>query len=329
MSFSYHSDTRDFEYNGHTLNTLFADRRNFFKPVFYQFIKDILRFNKQAKKFILNNTEEITIKEFVRDKKYHPLFISAYLEPMVASIWSKKIENVLECPAHFILNFFNKHGLLNVYNRPQWYIIKGGSRNYISNLIKNFKNNIYLNTKIEKVVRKNNSVILETKNNQFIFDIVVIATHSDQALQMLDQPTQDESSILGAIPYTENEAILHTDSSLLPKRQLAWASWNYYDIGSDKATLTYYINRLQDIKASKNLLLSINLAHKIAPEKIIHRMSYAHPCFNQPALNAQKKRNDINGKNNTYFCGAYWGFGFHEDGVTSALEVCRLLGMEL
>jgi predicted NAD/FAD-binding protein len=146
---------------------------------------------------------------------------------------------------------------------------------------------------------------------------------------MLDQPTQDERSILGAIPYTENEAILHTDSRLLPKRRLALASWNYYDIASDQATLTYYINRLQNIKAPEDLYLSMNLTHKIAPEKIIYRMSYAHPCFNQPALKAQKRWDDINGKNNTYFCGAYWGFGFHEDGVTSALEVCRLLGMQL
>jgi uncharacterized protein len=157
---------------------------------------------------------------------------------------------------------------------------------------------------------------------------VVIATHSDQALQLLDQPTEAETAILTAIPYTDNDIILHTDSSLLPKRELAWASWNYYDIGSDMATLTYYLNRLQNIQAPENLLLSINLSHKIAPEKILHRFSYAHPSFSQSALAAQKNLGDINGKNNTFFCGAYWGFGFHEDGVNSALEVCRLLGQK-
>jgi len=325
MSFSYHSDTQDFEYNGHTLNTLFADRRHLFKPDFYRFVKEILRFNREAKKFIVNEAKKITMKEFVHD--YHPLFIKTYLEPIIAAIWSKNKKAALECPAHFILNFFNRHGLLNIINRPQWYVICGGAREYIPYFIENFKNAIHLNTKIEKIQRTPDAVILSTHDYQYSFDAVVLATHSDQALHLLDAPTEEERTILGEIPYTKNEVILHTDANVMPKRPLAWASWNYFDIGSDHATLTYYMNRLQGLEAPGNLLLSMNMTHKIAPEKILHRLSYSHPSFSEATLMAQAKLRDINGKNNTFFCGAYCGFGFHEDGVNSALEVCRLLGM--
>lgn len=329
MSFSYCSDHSALEYNGHNLNTLFADRGNLFNPAFYRFIKDIIQFNHDAKSFLANNHQDISIREFTQSKGYKQLFLDVYLIPVIASIWSKNTTDVWNCSARFLFQFFFNHGLLNVINRPQWYVISGGSRSYISALTAPFKNNIFLNTKIEKIERQNNTVILCTKEARTTYDAVVIATHSDQALKMLEKPTENEASILGAIPYTENEAILHTDTSILPTCRRAWASWNYYDIGRNEPTLTYYMNRLQNIRANEDILLSVNLADKINPAKILRKMSYGHPCFNKPALNAQKRYAEINGKNNTYYCGAYWGNGFHEDGVNSALEVCRRHGITL
>lgn len=328
MSFSFRSDRHAIEYNGNNLNTLFADRRNLFKPRFYRLLKDIVRFNHHAKKYIKTNNHTDTIKDFAKAGRYNSLFLNAYLEPMIAAIWSKNTSKVWESPAHSLLNFFNHHGLLNVNQRPPWYTIVGGSRNYIPYLIKNFEKNIYLNTKIEKITRHAQRVTLHTKYDKEHFDAVVIATHSDQALQMLEQPTHAENAILSAITYAENEAILHTDANLLPKKALAWASWNYYDVDSLQPTLTYYLNRLHQFVAPKPICLSVNLHEHIKPHKIIQRFSYAHPIFDHSALEAQKKHNEINGKNRTYYCGAYWGYGFHEDGVRSALAVCRELGIE-
>jgi predicted NAD/FAD-binding protein len=329
MSFSFRSDIHNIEYNGHNLNTLFADRRNLFKPRFYRFIKDILRFNKDAQNFLKKNEMDVTLEEFVQSKQYSSLFLDAYLVPIIAAIWTKKIKDVWNYPAYFLLKFFSEHGLLNISNRPAWHTISGGSRNYIPKLINNFKDKIHLNTKVEQLQRRPDTVILKTKDDQIEFDAVVVAVHSDQALKMLAEPTEDEKLILSAIRYRDNKVILHTDSSLLPKKRLAWASWNYYNIGSEQPTLTYYMNRLHGFSAPEDVCLSVNLDEKICQDKIIQSFSYAHPIFNDQALKAQKKYENINGSNYIYYCGAYWGYGFHEDGVNSALVVCRLLGVEL
>jgi predicted NAD/FAD-binding protein len=330
MSFSYRSDAKDVEYNGHSLNTLFADRRNLFNPGFYRFISEILRFNKDAKKFLQETSQpDLTVKEFISQKNYRQEFVENYLVPMIASIWSKTDADALQCSTYFILKFCDNHGLLDAYNRPEWYVVQNGSRSYIPALINNFKENIYLNTEIESIDRTAHGVTLKSSSAEFDFDAVVIATHSDQALKMLLNPSDNEKNILGAIPYKHNDVILHTDSSVMPKRRLAWASWNYLDNKNELPSLTYYMNRLQSIKSSQDFFVSVNLTEQIAADKILQRFSYAHPSFNLQSIKAQQQQQLINGKNNTYFAGSYWGYGFHEDGVQSALRACEPLGVSL
>jgi uncharacterized protein len=327
MSFSYRSMIRDFEYNGHNLNTLFSDRKNLFKPSFYRFIKEIISFNDDAKKFLAeNNTTDISIKTFLECHQYSAQFIECYLIPMMSAIWSKNKEDTLNCSAHFIFQFYANHGLLDLYNRPPWYVIAQGSKSYISPMIAKLKERIYLNTKIETIEREANQVVLKSKSNESTFDCVVIATHSDQALKLLSKPTREEIDILSAIKYTENEVVLHTDEHIMPRRKLSWASWNYLDNGRSLPSLTYYMNRLQSIQSPTHFFVSVNLAEAIDSGKIIQSFKYAHPCLDLAAMKPQQQINLINGINNTYYVGSYWGYGFHEDGVNSAINTCRLIG---
>lgn len=326
MSFSYRSKSSGFEYNGHSLNTLFADRRNIFKPDFYRFIKEIILFNNDAKKFLAEEQNTaITIKEFLERRQYSVQFTKCYLIPMMSAIWSKNKADTLNCSAHFIFNFYANHGLLDIYNRPPWYVIAQGSKNYIQPMIKKLER-IYLNTKIENIQREADHVILHAEANKYVFDCVIIATHSDQALKLLAQPSQEEINILSAIKYTENKVVLHTDKQIMPKRKLAWASWNYLDNGSLLPSLTYYMNRLQSIKSNTDFFVSVNLEADIDSSKIIQSFNYAHPCLDIDAIAAQQHIKLINGINNTYYVGSYWGYGFHEDGVNSAINTCKLIG---
>ena len=327
MSFSYRSDSNGFEYNGHSLNTLFSDRWNLFKPSFYRFIKEIRLFNTDAKKFLSGDeSTEISIKEFLERQHYSVQFIECYLIPMISAIWSKSKSDTLNCSAHFIFKFYANHGLLDLYNRPPWYVIAQGSKSYISPMINQLKERIYLNTKIEMIQREANHVVLKSESNEFTFDCVVIATHSDQALKLLSQPTDEEIKILSAIKYTDNEVVLHTDERIMPRRKLSWASWNYLDNGSPSPSLTYYMNRLQSIESRTNFFVSVNLKAAIDSSKIIQCFQYAHPCLDLDAIQAQQHINLINGINNTYYVGSYWGYGFHEDGVNSAINTCGLIG---
>jgi predicted NAD/FAD-binding protein len=327
MSFSFRSDAMAMEYNGHSLNTLFSDRSNLVKPAFYKMLNDITRFNRNAKSYIAQNMQDFTVAEFIQENRYAALFTKAYLIPMAAAIWSAKPAELYAAPARFIFNFFANHGLLDVANRPQWYVVAGGSRNYIEPLIQDFRSKIFLNAKVDNIRHSNNQVILTVQNQEMTFDAVIIATHSDQALRMLANPTQGEDAILSAIPYQKNEVVLHSDSSVLPKKRRAWASWNYLDSVNDAAGLTYYMNRLQNIDSPIDFCVSVNQSEIIQPEKIFERFSYSHPCFTQEAQRAQSQHAEINGKNNIYYCGAYWGNGFHEDGVKSALDACEPLGI--
>jgi len=329
MSFSYHAVGKKLEYNGHSLNTLFSDRHNLINPYFYRFLIDILKFNYDAKKFIKQSPfMDISIQEFLDKHHYSENFTQSYLLPMIGSVWSKNKNDILKCSAYFILKFYANHGLLDLVNRPPWYVIAQGSKSYIEPLVIPFKERIYLNTGIEAIDRHDSKVILHSKTQQFSFDSVVIATHSDQALKLLSQPTQDEMNILSAIRYTLHEVILHTDENVMPKRKRSWASWNYLDRGNLKLSLTYYMNRLQSLKADQHFFVSLNLEEMIDQKKIIKRIKYEHPCLDITALNAQQQIALINGKKNTYYVGSYWGYGFHEDGVKSALDTCRLLGVE-
>ena len=327
MSFSYHATKSRFEYNGHSLNSLFSDRRNLFKRSFYRFIKEIILFNQDAKQFLAKGgSPDIVMQEFLARRQYSAQFIECYLLPMMAAIWSKNKSDTLNCSAHFILQFYANHGLLDLYNRPAWYTVAQGSKNYIPPMIAQFKERIYLNTPIVRIHREANQVILCSASNQYSFDGVVIATHSDQALKMLAEPTEQEINILSAIKYTNNEVVLHTDEQVMPRQKLSWASWNYFDTGSQAVSLTYYMNRLQSIQSRVNFFVSLNLSEVIDRSKVIRSFKYAHPCFDVAAMKAQQQISSINGANNTYYVGSYWGYGFHEDGVNSAIAIATLLG---
>jgi predicted NAD/FAD-binding protein len=327
MSFSIKDEVSGLEYNGHNLDSLFAQRRNLLSPKFYKMIRDILKFNKESlEDYQANNIpDSLTLKEYFKIKNLGEMFINKYIIPMGAAIWSSGEADMLNFPALFFIRFFKNHGLLSVKNRPQWYTLEGGSAAYLKPLSEPFKDKITTSARIKSVIRLDDQVEVKMDDNSVqTFDQVIFACHSDQALQLLDKPTQKEFEILGAIPYTNNEVVLHTDESLLPKRKKAWAAWNYH-LGKDKslpASLTYNMNILQKIdNAPVTFCVTLNRTHLIDPKKIINKYQYAHPVFGPLTEQAQARYHEIGNQNNTHFCGAYWFNGFHEDGVNSALRV--------
>jgi predicted NAD/FAD-binding protein len=335
MSFSVRCENTGLEYNGTNLNSLFAQRQNLFKPRFLKMVYDIVRFNKQTVAMLENNlvTDEETLGEFVQKHKYSKNFVNYYIVPMGAAIWSASQEVMLAFPLKFFLNFFNNHGMLSVDERPQWRVISQGSRSYIDPITQSYKERIKLNTPVTKVERKRYGISVHTaKGEVFEFDQVVLACHSDQALRMLDEPSKQESEILGALPYQMSEVVLHTDIRLMPKKELAWASWNYHipQRANDCAMVTYNMNILQNFHyAEETFLVTLNRGVEIDPEKIIKKYQYAHPVFTQDGIRAQQRYDEINAHNRTHFCGAYWFNGFHEDGVNSALRVAKSFGITL
>lgn len=329
MSFSVRNDNWGLEYNGNTLNSLFSDRKNLFNPKFYRLILDILKFNKIVKSGKFKKGD--TLGSFIKKNKFSKWFIEGYILPMGSAIWSMGTQEMLEFPLQFFAKFFINHGLLEIINRPQWYTIEGGSSQYIKPLTKDFQDKIKLNSPVEKVVRTDDQITITSNSQEFIFDKVIFACHSDQALKLLCNPTPDEYSILSNIKYSENEVVLHTDISLLPKRQLSYASWNYLisNNSNSQATVTYDMNILQGFKAYKTYCVTLNSTNLIDPTKILAKYNYAHPVYSVAMIKAQESADKISGKNNTHFCGAYWRNGFHEDGVVSALRVCRELGVKI
>lgn len=323
MSFSVKCERTGLEYNGNTLNTLFAQRRNIFNPSFYRMIKDILRFNREAPAQLDTAEYGLSLGEFLSLNNYGSEFIEQYLVPMGAAIWSSDPKQMYAFPAGFFIRFFHNHGLLSVSDRPQWHVIKGGSREYVRKLTAPFADRIRTQSPVESIVRHTDHVSIKVAGEEVEkFDQVFIATHSDQALRMLKDATAAEREILGAIPYQSNEAVLHTDASVLPKRQLAWASWNYHLLKNEQqhVPVTYNMNILQGINAPVQFCVTLNNSAAINPDKILKRVSYDHPMFTPQGMTAQQRQHEINGVNRTYFCGAYWRYGFHEDGVVSALN---------
>ncbi|MGE3318926.1 MAG: NAD(P)/FAD-dependent oxidoreductase [Candidatus Berkiella sp.] len=326
MSFSFYSPSKQFYYNGHSLKSLFCDTKNLYNLPFYKMLFDIVTFNRHSKKLIhRHQVEQISLKDYLTQASYGELFIECYLVPMISAIWSCPKEKVLDMPIPFLLNFYQNHGLLDIFNRPQWYVIKNGSTQYIPSLISRCKENIHLSSKVENIIRIGNQVTISVNGTTQIFDKVVIATHSDEALQMLAEPTSAEQAILGSISYEKNDIVLHSDVSVMPPQKKAWASWNYYENHNGVCSLNYYANRLQNLSLKQDFIVSVNLQNKIAKEKIYMNKTFYHPILNHQAINAQQDFPTINGVNNTYFCGAYWGNGFHEDGVLSAQRACARL----
>jgi predicted NAD/FAD-binding protein len=327
MSFSVRNDASGLEYNGHTISTLFAQKRNLLKPSFYRFIFEILRFNKLAKASAdTEASAKTTLGDFLNENQFSDYFCQNYILPMGAAIWSSTLADMRRFPLGFFLRFFLNHGLLDVVDRPQWYVINGGSRAYIEPLTKGFADRIYLSTPVSKVTRYESGVVIEANKQEYWFDQVIFACHSDQALRLLDSPSQQEQEVLSNMAYQSNEVILHTDTSLLPKRKAAWASWNYYLDGRSNEqqrlpALTYNMNILQHIEADTTFCVSLNSSERIEKDKILKVFHYSHPVFSTSSLASQKRKREISGLNNTWYCGAYWHNGFHEDGVKSALDV--------
>ena len=328
MSFSVKCEQSLLEYNGNNLNTLFAQRSNLFRPGFYRMISDILRFNREATEFINNvhrdrDINNLSLGDFLLNNNYSQIFINKYIVPMGAAIWSTKPGDMFSFPARFFFKFFLNHGLLSVNDRPQWYVIKGGSNSYVKKLIRGFEDKIRTDCPVDKIVRYEDHVEIHTQKHGIErFDYVFIASHSDQALNLLQHPSAQEHATLSAIQYQKNEAVLHTDRSLLPIRKKAWASWNYHipkDKRSDVA-LTYNMNILQGISSDNTYCVTLNYSDQIDKKKIIKTIDYHHPVFTPDSIIAQENHRLINGTSRTYYCGAYWRNGFHEDGVVSAIN---------
>ena len=321
MSFSVRNEATGLEYNGTSLNSLFAQRRNLFKPKFYGMIRDILRFNKESVA-LLESNDEIKLGDYLAKNGYKPAFINEYIVPMGAAIWSTDAAKMLDFPARFLVRFFHHHGMLTVNNRPQWRTITGGSAKYVEKLSAAYKHKIRLNTPIVSVKRSADCVKIKPKNgDEETFDYVFFACHSDEAMKILgDDIAALERDILGAIPYQENTVYLHHDVSLLPKRKLAWAAWNYHVTKepSDKVLVTYNMNILQNISSPQPILVTLNHTDFINPAKVIKRLKYTHPVFTIAGAAAQARHAEISGHNRTSYAGAYWRNGFHEDGVMSA-----------
>ena len=333
MSFSVRNDSENLEYNGHSLNTLFAQRKNLLRPRFIRLVSDILSFNKASKAAIAQQQiEDITLDEFLAQQNLGDRLRLNYLLPMVAAIWSCSVEQAGQFPLAFFLRFFLNHGLLDIKNRPQWYVLKEGSHAYIAPMTDSFRDRIRLSSPVRAVTRDEDSVSLTTAAGTETFDQVIFACHSDQALAILQDASDQENEVLAAIAYQDNSVILHTDVGLMPKRKLAWASWNF--LAGETAThelplVTYSMNILQGVQSPEPFLVSLNAKNKIDPDKILQEFVYAHPVYSATSSVAQARRNEICGHKRTHFCGAYWYNGFHEDGVRSALDVAKRFGESL
>jgi predicted NAD/FAD-binding protein len=327
MSFGV-SDGADFEYNGASPNGLFARRRHMFAPSFHRMIADLARFNRDGRR-LLASDEDPSLRTWLEGRRYSSAFIEKLIVPQASAVWSADPAQMWSFPARFLLEFFDNHGMLGFARRPRWRTVVGGSRTYIDALVRPWRERLRLQTPVRGVQRAENHVTVTARGCEpERFDAVVIATHSDQALAMLADPSERERELLGAIPYQRNEAVLHTDRTLLPRRQRAWASWNYHlePRAQGCCSLTYHINRLQSLRAQEEFCVTLNRTHAIDAESIICTMPYAHPVYTPAGVAAQAQHREISGHNRTHYCGAYWGWGFHEDGVRSALRVARELG---
>jgi len=328
MSFALACRQSGLEYCGRSLNALFAQRRNLLRPAFYRMLAGILRLNRHAEA-LCDAPAEQTLGDFLRERGFSGEVVNDYLLPMAGAIWSANPDGILEFPARSFGRFFRNHGLLTVSDQPQWQTVCGGSREYVKTLVKPFRDRLLLRTPVEWVERFPDHVAVKARGRApQAFDCLVMACHSDEALALLRDPSTAEREVLGAIRYQANETVLHTDESLLPRRRRAWASWNY-DRGPDgnggRVSVTYNLTTLQRLPTRRQFLVTLNNSDAIAPDRVIQRLSYAHPVFDRAAFRAQARYAEINGQRRTYFCGAYWGYGFHEDGVRSAIAACEAL----
>ncbi len=333
MSLSVRDERTGLEWNGRDLDTFYAQRVNLLRPGFHRMLFDILRFNRAARALLAQEGPEIELGAWLERGRYGRAFVEHYLVPMAAAVWSAAPGEIRAFPARFLARFFANHGFLEIDDRPQWLVVRGGSQRYVEALTRPFARRIRLRTPVRSIARDAQGVELVLHDGERLrFDEVVLATHSDQALALLADPTPAERAVLGALEYQENEAVLHTDTRLLPRRRKCWASWNCHVLDErertlrpDRVALTYWMNRLQGLDAPVDFCVTLNRSEAIDPARVLRRITYHHPRFTLGALAAQQRWSEINGVRSTWFCGAYWGFGFHEDGLQSGLRVAEAL----
>ncbi|MDA0172752.1 FAD-dependent oxidoreductase [Solirubrobacter taibaiensis] len=326
MSFGV-SDGGDFEYTGSSANGLFAKRAHLVTPWFHRMVFDLVKFNRNARTLLATGGEGPSLGHWLDEGDYSEPFVERLIVPQASAVWSADPRQMWTFPARFLVEFFDNHGMLGFAKRPQWRTISGGSRSYVDAITASLRD-LRLATPVRSITRDADGVTVDGER----FDEVVIATHSDQALKMLgEDATERERELLGAIPYQPNEAVLHTDTRLLPRRKRAWASWNYHLLPepTGMTTVTYHMNRLQALTADREFCVTLNRGDAIDPGKVLRRFSYAHPVFTRDGAKAQARWHEISGVNRTHFAGAYWRWGFHEDGVVSAARVAEHFGARL
>ncbi len=328
MSFSVSDGRGDFEYAGTPLG-LFARPANLVSPTFLGMLRDWRRFNREARALIGINGTAPSLGIWLEQKGFSRHFIEKLIVPQASAVWSADPEQMWSFPASFMAEFFDNHGMFGLRDRPRWRTVSGGSSRYVDAIVAPWRDRIRLRAPVRTVERLQDRVRIEADGCESEdFDEVVVATHSDQALAMLADPSEAEREVLGAIPYQRNEAVLHTDTSLLPRRRTAWSSWNFHltEAPARRTTVTYWMNNLQRLRSDRQFLLTLNRGDAIAPEKTIRCFTYDHPVYTAAGVRAQAQHEEISGPRRTHYCGAYWGWGFHEDGVLSALRACERIG---
>lgn len=330
MSFGVSCRETGLEYSSRGMAGLFAQKRNYFRPRHYKFLTEILRFNRMSRLLLGDPAgASMTLGEYVKANNFSAEFARFYLYPMASSVWSTSLEEIEEFPALTLIRFFDNHGFLGVNTQAVWYVVMGGSSQYISPLTRTYKERIRTGVRISSVTRSNGGAQIHFEDGaEQKFDEVVFACHAPQALKLLRDPTTEEQSVLAHLTTTRNHTVLHTDSRLLPRRPAARAAWNYH-LGTSRraATLTYDMNRLQNLRVPERYYVTLNASGQVAEKSILREMAYAHPLMTLPAIRAQARWHEISGRNHTHFCGAYWFYGFHEDGLNSAIRVARSLNV--
>lgn len=335
MGFSYYDRSTGFQYCGADLNGLFAQRENIFRPGFWAFLLEIVRFGRNARRSLLKRRlGGMSLGDYLHKQGFSHAFVNRYILPMAAAIWSTPAARIMEFPAESFIRFYDNHGLLDLANRPQWYFIPGGSHTYVRRFLEVFQGEARVGCAVCGIERHNRGITLWTsEGGSENFDAVVIATHADEALALLRDPDADEKRLLSAWSYNRNRVVLHTDTSLLPPLARARTSWNYIreeeDTGRSPVTLTYYMNRLQRLQTANDYCVSLNVTRPLRESSVIRSMEFSHPLYTHAATESQQHLRRLNGRRRTFFCGAYFGYGFHEDGFKAGQEVAAHFGIVL
>ena len=332
MTFGVSDGLGDFEYSGGSANGLFAKRAHLVTPWFHRMVADLARFNRGARELLHHGDQGPSLGQWLEQQRFSRPFVERLIVPQASAVWSADPRQMWNFPARFLAEFFDNHGMLSFNNRPRWRTIRGGSARYVEALTRPFHERLRLRTPVHAVRREDDHVLVTARGGETErYDHVVLATHSDQALALLGDPSDAEHEILGALPYQPNEAVLHTDVGMLPHRRRAWASWNFHLLEEPvgRTTVTYHMNKLQALRSEHEFCVTLNRTEMIDPARVIRTIPYAHPVYTSAGVTAQRRFQEISGRNRTHFCGAYWGYGFHEDGVVSGARVAEHFGARL